>query len=125
MVKRDMIMQLLILCQMKVSQKHVNLKYLGLSDTISPRESLGPNCQAMKSCLPQLHVTIGNNLYVVVHTASDYILLEQLQYDFITSFSLGNITVCVYIVNVDTIQGPLFVFKNYGFAGEDKNTLFC
>jgi hypothetical protein len=69
--------------------------------------------------------TVDNNMYVVVHTVYDYILLEQLQYDFITSFSLGNITVCVYIVNVDTIQGPLFVFKNYGSAGEDRNTLFC
>ncbi len=62
---------------------------------------------------------------MVVHTASDYILLEQLQYDVITSFSLGNITDCVYIVNVDAIQGPLFVFKNYGSAGEDRNTLFA
>ncbi len=70
-------------------------------------------------------IKVDNNLYVVVHTASDYILLEKLQYDFITSFSLGNITDCVYIVNVDTIQGPLFVFKNYGSAGEDRNTLFC
>ena len=69
--------------------------------------------------------TVDNNVYVVVHTASDYILLEQLQCNFITSFLLGNIIDCVYIVNVDTIQGPLFVFKNYGFAGEDKNTLFC
>ncbi len=106
---------------MKVSQKHVLLKYLGLSDTISPRESLHPNFQAMKSCLP----TVDNNLYVVIHTVSDYILLEKLQYDSITSFSLGNNTDCVYIDNVDAIQGPLFVFKNYGFAGEDRNTLFC
>jgi hypothetical protein len=51
--------------------------------------------------------------------------LEKLQYEFITSFSLGNITDCVYIVNVDAIQDPLFVFKNYGSAGEDRNTLFC
>ncbi len=68
---------------------------------------------------------VDNNLYVVVHTASDYILLEKLQYEFITSYLLGNITDCVYVVNVDAIQGPLFVFKNYGSAGEDRNTLFC
>jgi hypothetical protein len=66
--------------------------------------------------------TVDNNLYVVVHTTSDYISLEQLQYDFITSFSLGNITDCVYIVNVDAIQGTLFAFKNYGSAREDRNT---
>ncbi len=69
--------------------------------------------------------TVDNNLYVVVHTASDYNLLDQLQYDFITSFSLGNIPDCVNIVNVDAIQSPLFVFKNYGSAGEDRNRLFC
>jgi hypothetical protein len=68
--------------------------------------------------------TVDNDLYVVVHTASDYISLEQLQYDFITSFSLENITDCVYIVSVDAIQIPLFVFKNYGSAREDTNTLF-
>ncbi len=68
---------------------------------------------------------IDNNVYVVVHTASDYVLMDQLQSDFITSFSLGNISECVYIVNIDTIQGPLFVFKNYGSVGEDTNKCFC
>jgi hypothetical protein len=69
--------------------------------------------------------TVDNNVYVVVHTASDYVSMEQLQSDFITSFTLGNITECVYIVNIDSIQGPLFVFKNYGSVGEDTNKLFC
>jgi hypothetical protein len=69
--------------------------------------------------------TVDNKLYVVVHTATGYISLEKLQYEFITSFSLRNITDCVYIVNVDAIQGPLFVFKNYGSIGEDRNTLCC
>ena len=69
--------------------------------------------------------TVDNNLYVVVHTSSDYMSLEKLQDEFISSFSLGNITDCVYIVNVDAIQCPLFVFKNYGSTGEDRNTLFC
>ena len=65
--------------------------------------------------------TNDNNLYTVVHTASDYVLMEQLQRDFIISFSLGNITDCVYIVDVNAIEGPLFVFKNYGSASEDRN----
>ncbi len=65
--------------------------------------------------------TVDNNLYVVVYTASDYMSLEKLQYEFITSFSLGNITDCVYIVNVDAIQGPLFVFKNYGAHCHKQN----
>jgi hypothetical protein len=66
------------------------------------------------------NVTVDNNLYVVVHTVSDYVSMEQLQRDSITSF-----TDCVYIVNVDAMQGPLFVFNNYGSAGEDRNKLFC
>ncbi len=69
--------------------------------------------------------TIDNNVYVVVHTASDYVLMDQIQSDSITSFTLGNITECVYIVNTDSIQGPLFVFKNCGSVGEDTNKCFC
>jgi len=69
--------------------------------------------------------TVDNNVYVVVHTASDYVSMEQLQSDFITSFTLGNITECVYIVNIDSIRGPLFVFKNYGSVGGDMNKLIC
>jgi len=69
--------------------------------------------------------TIDNNVYVVVRTASDYVLMDQLQSDFITSFTLGNITECVYIVNIDSILGPLFVFKNDGSVGEDRNKCFC
>jgi len=65
--------------------------------------------------------TIVNKVYVVVHTASDYVSMDQVQSDFITSFTLGNITECVYIVNIDSILGPLFVFKNYGSVGEDRN----
>ena len=42
--------------------------------------------------------------------------LEKLQDEFITSFSLGNITDCVYIDNVDAIQCPLFVFKKGLFS---------
>jgi hypothetical protein len=69
--------------------------------------------------------TVDNNVYVVVHTASDYVSMDQLQSDFIASFTLGNITECVYIVNIDSIRGPLFVFKNYGSVGEDTNKCFC
>jgi len=36
--------------------------------------------------------TVDNNVYMVVHTASNYVLLDQLQSDFITSFTLGNNT---------------------------------
>ncbi len=34
--------------------------------------------------------------------------------EFVSSFILGDVMNCVYIVKVEAIQGPLFVFKNYG-----------
>ena len=77
-----------------------------------PTSQFSGNDKLSSASIGENH-TVDNNLYVVVHTASGYLLLEQLQYDFITSFSQGNITDCVYIVNVDANQGPLFVFKNW------------
>ena len=65
------------------------------------------------------------NIYVAVHTASDYVSLEQLQHEFVTSFTLGNVETCLFIVDVEAIRCPLFVFKNYGAEGHDKNKLFC
>jgi hypothetical protein len=65
------------------------------------------------------------NIYVVVHTASDYVSLEQLQNDFVSYFTLGNVETCLFIVDIDAIRGPLFVFKNYGADGHEKNKLFC
>jgi hypothetical protein len=29
------------------------------------------------------------------------------------------------MVKVEAIYGPLFVFQNYGYVGDDKNKLFC
>ncbi len=57
-------------------------------------------------------MAVDNNLYVVVHTASDFVSSEQLEKDFVSSFILGNVMKCVYIVKVEAIHGPLFVFKN-------------
>jgi hypothetical protein len=89
-----------------------------------PTPQFSGNEELSLTTMPDNH-TIDNNLYVMVHTASDYVLMEQLQHGFITSFSLGNITDCVYIVNVDAIQGPLFVVETYGSAGGDRNRSFC
>jgi hypothetical protein len=59
-------------------------------------------------------MAVDNNLYVMVHTASDYVSSEQLEKIFVSSFILGNVKNCVYIVKVEAIPGPLFIFKNYG-----------
>ncbi len=44
--------------------------------------------------------------------------------EFVSSFILGDVMNCVYIVKVEAIHGPLFVIKNYGFSGEIANKLF-
>ncbi len=73
----------------------------------------------------QENMTVDNNLYVVVHTASDYVSTEQLEKEFMSLFILRDVMNCVYIVKVEAIHGPLNVFKNYGSSGENANKLFC
>ena len=70
-------------------------------------------------------MAVDNNLYVVVHMASDYVSIEQFQQEFVTSFTLRDISNCVYIIKVEAIYGPLFVFQNYGSVGDEKNKLLC
>jgi hypothetical protein len=69
----------------------------------------------------QENMAVDNNLYVVVHTASDYVSSEQLEKEFVSS----DIMKCVYIVKVEAIHGPLFVFKDFGSSGENANKIFC
>ncbi len=73
----------------------------------------------------QNNMAVDNNLYVVVHMASDYVSIEGFQQEFVTSFTLGNISNCVYIIKVEAFYGSLFVFQNYGSVGDEKNKLFC
>jgi hypothetical protein len=43
----------------------------------------------------QKNMAVDNNLYVVAHTASDYVSSEQLEKEFVSSFILGDVmTVC-------------------------------
>jgi hypothetical protein len=72
----------------------------------------------------QDNMAVDNNLYVVVHTASDYVSSEQMEKEFVSLFFLENVMNCVSIVKVEAIHGPLFVFKNYGSSGENANKLF-
>ncbi len=58
----------------------------------------------------QQNMSIDNSLYVVVHTASDYIPYEQLQHEFVSTFVLGDVMTCLYIVKIESIRGPLNVF---------------
>ncbi len=73
----------------------------------------------------QGNMAIDNNLCVVVHTASDSVSIDQLEKEIVSLFTLENIMKCVYIVKVEAMHGPLFVFKNYGSLGENATKLFC
>jgi len=58
-----------------------------------------------------------NRLYVIIHAANEYISWDDMESEFVFSFTLGKINNCVYIIDVDTISDPLFVFRNYGKDG--------
>ena len=73
----------------------------------------------------QKKMSIDNSLYAVVHSASDYIPYEQLQHKFVSTFVLGDVMTCFYIVKIESIWGLLNVFKDYGAHVEDVNKLFC
>ncbi len=73
----------------------------------------------------QQNMYLDNSLYVVVHSASDYLPFEQLQNEFVSTFVLGDVMSCLYIVKVESIRGLLFVFKNYGDQDNDVKKLFC
>jgi hypothetical protein len=73
----------------------------------------------------QENMAVDNNLYVVVHTASDYVSSEQLETKFVSLFILGDVMKCVYIVKDEAVHGPLFVVKNYGSSGDNANKLLC
>ncbi len=70
-------------------------------------------------------MSIDNSLYVVVRTTSDYIPYEQLQHEFVSTFVLGDVMTCLYVVKIDSIRCPLNVFQNYGADGDNVNKLFC
>ncbi len=44
---------------------------------------------------------------------------------FVVHFQFGRDDQCIYIIDVDAIISPLFVFKNYGGLGHDKEKIFC
>ncbi len=73
----------------------------------------------------QEKMAVDNNLYVVVHTASDYVSSDKLEKEFVSLLILEDVMSCVYIVKVEAIHGPLFVFKNYGTSGDNAAKLFC
>jgi hypothetical protein len=43
----------------------------------------------------------------------------------VSSFILGDVVKCLYIVKVEAIHGPLFFYKNYGSSEDNAAKLFC
>ena len=61
-------------------------------------------------------------LYVVVHAASRYVTWKQLEKDFVVDFKLGDINNTVYILPIERIVDPAFVFHK---LGGQMNEFFC
>ena len=55
-----------------------------------------------------------DHVYVVVHTASEYLTWTVIEHEFICEFNLGSIEKCVFIMKVECLISPLHVFKDYG-----------
>ncbi len=66
-----------------------------------------------------------HHLYAVVHTAKNCLSFNEFQKDFLCQFVPGDVTHWMYIIKMENIVGPLFVFKNYGGAGSVANILQC
>ncbi len=54
---------------------------------------------------------IENTMYAVFHTATSYVSWKELERSFVIQFTLGNPKECVYVVSVENITDPLFVFS--------------
>ena len=65
---------------------------------------------------------VDTSVYAIIHTATNYLSLENLSRNFICPFTLGDPKTCVYIVDIQNICEPLFVFRNYGKSGSQ---FFC
>ncbi len=65
---------------------------------------------------------IDDTMYAVVLTATSYVSWEELERSFVIQFTLGHPKDCVYVVSVENITDPLFVFHDYG---NDGLNYFC
>ena len=60
---------------------------------------------------------IDDTMNAAVHTATSYVSWEEIARSFVMQFTLGHPKDCVYVVPVENITDPLFVFDDYGNAG--------
>ena len=57
---------------------------------------------------------IYDTMYAVVHMATSYVSWEKIECSFVMPFTLGHPKERVYVVLVENITDPLFVFQDYG-----------
>ncbi len=65
---------------------------------------------------------IDDTMYAVVHMATSYVSWIELERSFVMPFTLGHLKECVYVVSIENITDPLFVFQDYG---NDGLNYFC
>ena len=61
-----------------------------------------------------------NIIYVFTHASSKWLSLDTLEEEFVTTFVLGDVGDCLYIVDMKCIIVPLFVLCN-----ETETTKVC
>ena len=61
-------------------------------------------------------------LYAVLHCASTFVTWREMEMNFVVDFALGHIKQSVYILSVDRITDPLFVYHK---LGAPNNEFFC
>ena len=99
-----------------------------LEDSMCPAKVLGffqykqggvptPHLIEEEACSPEEIRDKGlkdDHTYVVVHAASSYLTMMEIEDEFICDFNLGSIEACVFIMKVECLISPLHVFKDYG-----------
>ncbi|KAL7455029.1 hypothetical protein ACHAWC_007128 [Mediolabrus comicus] len=63
-----------------------------------------------------------STMYVVVRTHKEYMTWNELEKAFVLPIELGELDACTYILPVERIMNPLYVFENVGHS--DKTKLF-
>ena len=65
------------------------------------------------------------NIYVVVHTATTYVPWSTVAQNFVAAFKLGTLDKRLFVVKIQNIVRPLFVWRNYGGIGPNADEYFC
>jgi hypothetical protein len=72
---------------------------------------------------------VDNHVYAVIHSSSEFLPWSRFEEEFVSTFRLGDVGDCLFIVKIDNITDPLCVLRNYGdekLANTgDRGKYFC